>query len=84
MEYMKNTLRDAGLTDSDFARLLGVSRVTVYQWGKGTEPHRMIRDKYKETLDAIDRATQNGALPIPERRKDERAAQLRDIVEQYS
>lgn len=64
-----DTIADAGLTQSEFAELCGVSRVTVNLWIKGKmNPHRFVRDRVAEVLDQIREAHTKGSLPVAKSR----------------
>ena len=55
----------AGLTQSEFAQLCGVTRVTTNLWATGKmNPHRYISSKVASILRAIETAIQNEKLPI--------------------
>lgn len=84
MEYNRDQLASllatAKVTNSDFARLVGVSRVTVYNWLKGGSAHRLVVHKLRKITEAIEDATKAGALPITERGQKKRAEMLKLIV----
>lgn len=54
----------AGLTQVEFAEIVGVSRVTVNMWSRGrVKPSRFVRVKVLKTLSAIRKAVENKSLP---------------------
>ena len=55
-EHLSNLLARVKLTNSDLARLLGVSRVTVYNWLRNGTPHRMVAGKLTKVTEALERA----------------------------
>ena len=79
-DRLSNLLIRTKVTHSDLARLVDVSRVTVYNWLTGGTPHRLIASKLTAVLAALEAAEAAGQLPVVERRRDERTALLQDIV----
>jgi transcriptional regulator with XRE-family HTH domain len=76
-EFDFSPLQDAGLTQLEFAALLGVSRVTVNLWVAGKmRPHQYIRSKVVLLLTAIRKATQHGFLPLPRPHAKDRRIEL--------
>jgi DNA-binding XRE family transcriptional regulator len=76
-------LTRAKLTNSDFARLIGVSRVTVYNWLTDGSPHSMIRKKFDKVVAAVQCAVDAGELPITVRRVTERKAAIVAAVSKH-
>lgn len=74
-------MKAAGLSTSDLARVMGVSRVTVYNWLNRGEPHALIADRYEATLVAIEKAADNGRLPVGTRGKIERIQDIKQALE---
>jgi len=63
---MFQTLKRAGLKPSEFATLLGLSRITVYNWKVGrSKPHSLIADRVKKTLNVLDKLVIRRKLPLP-------------------
>lgn len=61
-----DTIKKAGLTQNQFAALVGVSRVTVNTWIKGHfNPQARLRARVRKALDLLDRAVYDGVLPVP-------------------
>lgn len=59
---------DAKLGPADLAKLLKISRVTASLWLNGhSRPHQLLHDRVVDLLDAVDKATQAGDLPVPHR-----------------
>ena len=58
--------KKAGLTPTDVAKLLGVSRVTASLWfNKRAQPHHLITKRVERLLAAIKLAVQANDLPPP-------------------
>lgn len=56
----------ARLTQSEFAVLAGVSRVTVNTWVKGAmKPHRFIKARVEQLVKALTIAIDLGYFPLP-------------------
>jgi len=74
-------LQAAGITQTDFAELCGVSRVTVNLWVKGKmRPHRYLREQVEVVLDQLQSALAKKRLPItrpPGGRKENKIEALR-------
>lgn len=57
----------AGLTQREFAALVGVSRVTTNLWVSGKmNPHRLIRARAVSTVAVLEKAILNAKLPLPQ------------------
>ena len=57
-----------GVTQGHFARLLGVSRVTVNTWATGArKPTPRLRKRVSSLLDTLCTLWDSGKLPIPDR-----------------
>jgi predicted transcriptional regulator len=70
-------LRQAGVTQGEFAHYLKVSRVTVNNWisGKG-KVHEARVPRVQRLLDAIASAVAEGKLPVQNVPKEERLAAI--------
>lgn len=79
-EQLTNLLAQAKLTSSDFARIMGVSRVTIYNWLNVGEPHKILRPKYEKITAAIKRAADAGDLPVTERRAEQRRLKILSAI----
>lgn len=56
----------AGITQAQFGELVGVTRFTVNTWVKKKfQPRPGIRARAAATLQALDRAVNQGLLPVP-------------------
>jgi len=85
-EFDFSILPDAGVTQLEFAALVGVSRVTVNLWAAGKmRPHQYIRARVKTLMTAFQKAVQHDLLPLPkdtpkDRKMELVKAALRDAV----
>lgn len=60
-----DVVRRAGLSDTEFAKLCGVSRVTANNWRKKRmRPHRLLQIGIMRRLDVIAEAVVTGDLPL--------------------
>lgn len=76
-------VRDAArLRPDDVAKLLNISRVTVSLWFNGhTQPHKLLTERVKALLDAVDLAIEGGKLPVPhEISRRERGLYIKRVV----
>lgn len=65
-------IANAGLTQAQFASLVGVSRVTVNTWIKGHyRPGNAVRGRVIRALELIKQAFADGKLPINATIQDE-------------
>jgi DNA-binding XRE family transcriptional regulator len=56
----------AGLNQSDFSKVIGVSRVSVSKWITGkAKPHHLHSRRISQLVTAIQMATEAGDLPLP-------------------
>lgn len=63
---MFDVLKKANITISDFAKVAGVSRVSVSQWVNGRmKPHKLHQAKINTLLDAVNLGLEQGKFPIP-------------------
>ena len=59
-------VKKAGLTQTQFAGLVGVSRITVNTWLKGHfTPQVRLRARVRKALDLLSEAIETGVLPVP-------------------
>lgn len=72
-------IRNAGLTQGEFAHLVGVSRVTVNLWCNGKSPSKFLFEKIERVLNAITKAHDAGALPLERPKGKPKAQHLEDI-----
>lgn len=77
-----SAIHRAGLTQSEFADICEVSRITVNLWVKGKmQPHRYNRDHVAMCILATANAIESRKLPLPSGLKgDRRAAALRSAL----
>lgn len=63
MEF--DVIKRAGLTQGEFAKLCGVSRVTANMWlNQKMKPHRLLRVAVAKRLEILDEAVAVGDLPL--------------------
>jgi DNA-binding XRE family transcriptional regulator len=80
-------IEKAGLTQREFADLVGVSRVTVHGWTKGQEPRKMVHKPVTNALTLLRAAIKlkllPGTMPNPSRHtRQQRADYIRDTLRQ--
>lgn len=64
MDHNFETLDDAGITQGEFAELLGVQRASVNNWVNGrSKPHTLHREKVRKMLLLIQHAIKLRLLP---------------------
>lgn len=56
-------LTESGVTQTEFASILGVSRVTVNRWIQGVEPTPYLARAIKQLLGDLQEAVDRGSLP---------------------
>lgn len=60
-----NLIARAGLSPRDFAELVGVSRVTVWNWINGVcAPSQLVAGDAEHLLSVIDKRIKDGTLPL--------------------
>lgn len=63
-----NIVRQAGLSNDQFAQLVGVSRITVSSWvNQRSSPRPRLRAHVVRALQLLSQAVAEGALPVPPR-----------------
>lgn len=74
-------IKKAGLTTGDFAKIAGVSRVTVSLWVNGHAlPHKLHSGLIARLLDALEVEVDIGSLPLQGVARDERLQAIRKIL----
>nr|MBS3785165.1 hypothetical protein [Anaerolineae bacterium] len=63
--YDFSPLTQAQITQTEFAKLLGVSRLTVINWMQGNDPSSFLRRPLRVVLHEIQTAVDRGELPGP-------------------
>ena len=63
---IKRTLTASKVSVPEFAKLCCVTKNMVYKWMKGSSPHALRIDRVNKMLAAIDRAVEDGDLPLQE------------------
>jgi len=58
-------LKQAGVSQNEFGRLCGVSKIAVFKWSKGGGVNRFLQPKVVKLLATITQAVETGALPLP-------------------
>jgi DNA-binding XRE family transcriptional regulator len=83
MNKIKQTLKDAGISQGEFGHLVGVSRVTVGWWCNDRhEPSKWIRPTVDRVLAGLTAAMHDGTLAALESCSSsaERLDLLRDMI----
>ena len=63
-----SVIEKAGVSQGQFGRLCGVSRITVNTWANGARaPAKHRLQRVSDVLDMLSRATSSGLLPVPMR-----------------
>lgn len=76
-----SVLKQAKVTQHDFAKLIGVSRVTVNGWAKGGSFNPLRTAKVTKAIDAITSALESGVLPMATIKDDEqRLLALKKVI----
>jgi transcriptional regulator with XRE-family HTH domain len=58
-------IKDAGISQQQFASLVGVSRITINTWVTGRfTPRPTLRHRVRKALAALEDAVERGELPI--------------------
>jgi DNA-binding XRE family transcriptional regulator len=79
----QRVLDTAGLSRIEVAKVLNISRATLYLWLNGGEPHqRFLAPHINKACDAILIAVDKKLLPLPRRMsKEERRAKIARMAE---
>lgn len=84
---MLKILKKAGLSADDFARILGVSRVAVFNWRAGrSKPHPQIRERVTRAEAMLELLVDKGKLPFVADGREDRARKvlrLKEIFDSY-
>lgn len=73
----------AGLSQSEFGQLIGVSRLTAHNYMTGkTEPHKMIQGRVTKVVDLLTKLVVRGTLPttISPRDRDARGRMMTKLT----
>lgn len=62
---MQELMSATKLTMVEIANILGVSRITVYKWCRGTKPHYLLQNKVKMFYTIIGEMQEREELPFP-------------------
>lgn len=91
MKIDLSPLEASGVTQTEFASILFVTRVTVNRWAQGGMPNPYLHKAATEKLQALQAAVDQGLLPgklaelTPSKYNlDDRKAIIRDALEQVS
>lgn len=75
----------SGMTKAEFAKLMRVSRVTVYKWAKGSNVRKSIEPRLKRALSLIGKAVKGGMLPLSDDvPREERLMKIVDVLKRYA
>lgn len=72
------TIKKSGLSLDEFALIVSVSRVAVFNWRAGrTKPHPQLKNKLTAAVEFLDQLIQLKKLPLPDGlSKEERKAKV--------
>lgn len=75
---MFGTIKKSGLSLDEFALIVSVSRVAVFNWRAGrTKPHPQLKNKLDAAVQFLDQLIQLKKLPLPDGlSKEERKAKV--------
>lgn len=77
-------LRAARITQTEFAQILRVSRVSVSGWMRGAGGiHEMRLPRVARLLKVLAQATQDGHLPLPEMPRAARLVAIKKVLVRY-
>jgi transcriptional regulator with XRE-family HTH domain len=77
---MHTTIKQAGLSVTEFARVIGVSRIAVHNWvAKRTKPHKLLQPKVKAALEMLQEGIDKGDLPLVETEREVRDAEIEEF-----
>jgi DNA-binding XRE family transcriptional regulator len=73
---------DSGLTQTELAQVLGVSRVTVNLWLNGKmKPHRYNAENVRRRLELLHEALKRNLIPKPNPRRKPRHEAIKSAIE---
>lgn len=76
-----DVIKKAGLTTGDFAKIAGVSRVTVSLWVNGHAlPHKLHGGLISRLLLALEKEVEEKSLPLQGVSKEDRLHAIRNIL----
>lgn len=80
MDYMP--FARAGLSNTEIAELLDVTRHSVGNWLSGSRrPHFLLEERVTTLLDRVNEAVQDGELPLdPSINRKERLNRIKEII----
>jgi transcriptional regulator with XRE-family HTH domain len=86
---MFDKIKKAGLSVDEFATIIGVSRIAVFNWKAGrTSPHKQLKQKVARAIDFVSKLTELKKLPLKDDlSKEERKAKiarLREAFDKYA
>lgn len=74
---MFELVKKAGLSMSEMATILGVSRVAVYNWkAKRTKPHALLVERVGRLITFLEEQIKSNKLPLKDAGKDARAERI--------
>lgn len=85
---MNDLIKATCLRIGEVAAIVGVSRVTVYKWCKGTNPHYLLRRRVSNFRGVVGDMMANNELPFPvdidETERKRKVEDIRAKVATYS
>ena len=80
-----SSFAQAGLSQSEIAGALGVSRVTVNLWLNGkTKPHQLHADRIRRRAQLLDAAINGNMIPPRDRKRKPRHAAIEAVLDQLN
>lgn len=78
---MFNVIKKAGLSVDEFSKVVGVSRVAVFNWKAGrTKPHRQVEEKVARCVNFLSRLIELKKLPLKDGlSKEERKGKIQRL-----
>lgn len=84
---MLKVLKKAGLSADDFAKILGVSRVAVFNWRAGrSKPHTQLRERVSAAEEFLEALVARNKLPfaaVDRKERAEKIARLKGAFKDY-
>ena len=77
-----SVIQKAGITQREFATIVGVSRVTANMWSRGKmNPHRLIKHNVERCVARIGWLVETGQLPLTSIPRARRLGVLKGLID---